>query len=140
MIQYIIKLPENADINLLSEEAQAAIQAFKGQFPSGQLIGSQAVDGYELRLIMADIDGEQFNEVLTEGYPVVDEEGEETLVDLGLDWEVLAEEKKQIDQTKLLPYMLNLPVFDEEGEQTGSEPVTDLTNKLQTFAGKKWVY
>lgn len=125
MKQFIIKLPEGTKLDLLDEDTQAAIKSFNGQFPSGVLVGSQAVDGYELKLIMGDITKEELNSA-TES--------------LGLDWVVVASEGDTINQELILPYMMDILVFDEEGEQTGSEPVTDITGKLQTYSGRDWSY
>jgi len=125
MKQFIIKLPEGAKLDLLDEGAQAAIKSFKGQFPSGVLVGSQAVDGYELKLIMADIDATVFQEQVEV---------------IGLDWTIVAVEDITINQSLILPYMMDTPLFDEDGEQTGSETVTDVTGKLQTYSGRQWGY
>jgi len=98
MKQFIIKLPEGTKLDLLDEETQAAVKSFKGQFPSGLLVGSQAVGGYELKLIMADIDATVF---------------EEQISAIGLDWAVVASEGVTIDQSLILPYMLDTPTFDD---------------------------
>jgi len=56
----------------------------------------------------------------------------------------LAVENETVDQSLLLPYFVDVPVFDfdDDGEyiQTGTEPVTELTDKLQVWAGKNWKY
>ena len=125
MKQFIIKLPAGSKLEELNEVAQKAIKAFKGQFPSGVLVGSQAIDGCELKLIMADIEATVFQEQIEA---------------IGLEWEILAFEGVSINQELILPYMLDTPLFDEDGKVSGSEPVLDVTGKLQTYAGRKWIY
>jgi hypothetical protein len=125
MKQFIIKLPENTELDSLSDEVKEAVKSFKGQFPKGVLVGSKSVDGYELKLIMGDITKEELNSAT------------ESLV---LDWVIIASEGDVINQELILPYMLDTPIFDDEGEQTGSTPVTDVTGKLQTYSGRNWSY
>ena len=44
-----------------------------------------------------------------------------------------------IDATTLNA-VTNNDLFDDEGDIIGTEPVSDLTGKIQTWAGKSWVY
>lgn len=68
-------------------------------------------------------------------------EGEDGTVErVDLDLVILAREDEIVDQSLLLPYFEDLPIFDENGEQIGTEPVTDLTGKIQAWAGKEWRY
>lgn len=137
MKQFIIKLPKGEKLTDLSEAAQEAVQAVNGQFPSGRVVGSHAVDGYELKLIMCNSTGSQLQDIFDTGFPSADENGEPTLIDLGLDWEVLAEEGTEINENLILPYLDYDIIYDEDGEILSSESKTDLTS-LQTYAGKKW--
>jgi len=125
MNQFIIKLPENEDLSLLSEESKIAIAQAKGQFPAGALVGTKAVDGYELKLVICNLDKGSF---------------QSSIVALGLDWEILAYQDEVIDQDKILPYMLPWRAYDNDGNEIDPVPETDITGKLQTYAGNKWIY
>lgn len=125
MKQFIIKLPEGTKLDELSAEIQAEISKAKGQFPSGLLVGSQPVNGYELKLIMCALSGPEFDEAM---------------VSLGLDWVVVADESLTIDQSLIIPYMMDALAFDDQGDVTGSSPVNDVTDKLQTYSGRNWSY
>jgi hypothetical protein len=140
MKQFIIKLPEGEELTSLSEETQSVIKRAQGQFPSGLLVGSKAVNGYELKLVMCNLEVSVFQSIITDGYPMINDDGEEVIINLGLDWEILASQNIAIDQSKILPYMIDLSIFNEEGELVSTAPVTNLTGKLQTYSGKKWMY
>lgn len=124
MKQFILSLPVDTDYQNFDEEVVEAIKAVKGQFPVGALVGSQPHNGYELKLVMSNGNKESL---------------ENSFLLLGLDWEVLAEEGVQIDQDPIMAFMVDVPLFDEDGEQIGSEPPTDLSS-LQTYAGRKWTF
>jgi len=140
MIQFIVELPEGTKAELLTEDAKNVLQTVNAQLSDERLCNTKSLDGFELRLIMADVDPVTFQELLTTDYNTVDESGEDVSIDLNLDWTLLANSTEKVDQELLIPYFVDDVIFDEEGEQTGSEPVTDITGKLQTFAGKKWIY
>lgn len=53
---------------------------------------------------------------------------------------IMAVEGEPIDQTPIRPFMLEEPLFDEDGEILEYIEATDLTGKLQTLAGRQWVY
>ena len=125
MRQYIIKVPESTLFDELSEEVQAAISNAKGQFPSGLLVGSQSVNGYKLKLLMCNLTIIEFDSAIGA---------------LGLDWNILTSENETVDQGLIIPFMLDVLTYNEDGEQVGSEPVTDVTNKLQTYSGRNWSY
>ena len=122
MKQFILSLPEGTSSDSFSDEVAEAIRAVRGQFPSGVVVGSQASNGYELKLVMANADKESL---------------ENSFFLLGLDWAVLAEEGVQIDESLILPFMADTPLFDEDGEQVGFKAMENLSS-LQTYAGKKW--
>jgi hypothetical protein len=123
--QMIIKIDEATEFDNLPEDQQADIQVAGVQWPESQMIGTQAVDGKVLILIVTTANETDL------GNMILSHE---------LDWEVLAVEGETINQSLLLPYYLDVPVFDEDGEQTGAEAITDLTGKIQTFAGHIWSY
>jgi hypothetical protein len=140
MIQFIVELPEDTKAELLSEDVKNVLQAFNAQLPDERLCNTKSVDGFELRLLMADVDPVTFQEVLALTYNTVDENDEDVSIDLGLEWDLLANSAEKVDQELLIPYFVDNVIFDEDGEQIDSEPVTDITGKLQSFAGKKWIY
>ncbi len=55
-----------------------------------------------------------------------------------LDWKVLITEKSKQAQAKLLKYFNKIPVYDDDGNQTGEESITDLKGRLHTIAGHSW--
>lgn len=140
MKQFIIKLPEGTKLDNLSDQVKDIIKHLRGEFPSNELVGSKTVDGYELKLIMANIDLESLNSILSQGYPMIDDDNEEVIVDLELDWEIMAAEGTVIEQSEILPFILDKLIFDSEGEIIDYQPVTDLTGILQTYAGHSWSY
>lgn len=139
MTQFIIKLPENSTFEGLSDAAREVILHVKGEFPIGELIGSKAVDGYVIKLLTCNLDRETFENILADGYLMMSDEGKEVMVDLELDWEVMASEGQTISQPEILPFMLDKLIF-EDGEIVDYQPVTDLTDILQTYAGHSWSY
>ena len=139
MNQFIIKLPENTLFDGFSDKAKEVIAHLKGQFPDGTLVGSKAVDGYELKLVMCNISLADFQSALTDGYPMIDDDGSQSMVDLGLDFEILAAEGVKISQDEILPFMLDKLIF-EGSEVVDYKPVTDLTGILQTYSGRIWTY
>jgi hypothetical protein len=136
----ILEVQEGADVALMPEELQRLINDVKGQFAEGLMLGTQPVNGMQLVLIDANLTLDEF-EALT-NLDVFDDDGNQIAFDLG--WSVLAVENELVDQSLLLPYFVDVPVFeiDADGEyvQTGTEAVTDLTGKLQVWAGKQWIY
>ena len=136
----ILEVNEGADIATMPEELQQAITSVRGEFAEGIMIGTQPVDGKQLLFINVDANRDQI-ETMTSA-DVFDEDGNQIAFDIG--WNVLAVENEVVDQSLLLPYFVDVPVFefDEEGEyiQAYAEQVTDLTGKLQVWAGKSWIY
>jgi hypothetical protein len=136
----ILEVNEGADIELMPEELKAAIAAVKGEFAEGIMIGTQPVDG--MQLLFINVNASKDDVLALTNSDVFDDNGKQVAFDLG--WSVLAVEDEIVDQSLLLPYFIDVPVFDidEEGEyvQTGTQPVTDLTGKLQVWAGKDWIY
>jgi hypothetical protein len=136
----ILEVNEGADIELMPDDLKAAIAAVKGEFAEGLMIGTQPVGGKQLLFINVNASKGDV-EALTNN-DLFDDDGKQIAFDLG--WSVLAVEDEIVDQSLLLPYFVDTPIFDfdENGEyvQIGTEPVTDLTGKLQVWAGKNWIY
>jgi hypothetical protein len=100
------------------------------------MIGTQPIDGKQLLFINVKASRLEVEAMTSQN--AFDDDGKQVAFDLG--WNVLAVENEIVDQSLLLPYFVDALMFDEEGEQVGTEPVTDLTNKLQVWAGKQWIY
>lgn len=142
MSMMILKIQEGAEFDYMPSELQKAITRAGVVWPESRLLGTSPIDGYQLILINAKVDGDTLEQWMNVEYPTgeLDESGQEIKIGFNLGWEVMAEEGRLVDQSILLPYFDDEPVFDEEGNVVGSEPVTDLTDKLQHWAGKRWTY
>jgi len=57
--------------------------------------------------------------------------------ELSLSWEVIAVEDEPLNIDEFQSYMNDIIQYDEEGEEIGSNPFSDLST-IQTFAGKRW--
>ena len=135
-MMFIIAIPEGTTFDAMPEALQKTIAKYKGVFADGRLVDTGVYEGKELRLINADIDATTLNAVTNND--LFDDDGNQYGFDL--DWDVLAVENETVDQSVLLNYWIDKPVFDDEGDIIGTEPVSDLTGKIQTWAGKSWVY
>jgi len=135
-MMFIIAIPEGTKFDAMPEALQKTIAKYKGVFADGRLVDTGVYLGKELRLINAEIDAATLNAVTNND--LFDEDGNQYGFDL--DWDVLAVENETVDQSVLLNYWIDKPVFDDEGDIIGTEPVSDLTGKIQTWAGKSWVY
>jgi len=135
-MMFIIAIPESTTFEEMPEALQKTIAKYKGVFADGRLVDTGVYLGKELRLINADIDATTLNAVTNND--LFDDDGNQYGFDL--DWDVLAVENETVDQSVLLNYWLDKPVFDDEGDIIGTEPASDLTGKIQTWAGKSWVY
>lgn len=133
---FIIAIPEGTEFKAMPEALQKTIAKYKGVFADGRLVDTGVYLGKELRLINAEIDATTLKAVTNND--LFDEDGNQYGFDL--DWDVLAVENETVDQSVLLNYWLDTNVFDDEGDIIGTEPVSDLTGKIQTWAGKSWVY
>lgn len=123
-MMYILKVPVGTDITTASEELQAAIRSVNGQYPESIMYGTEPVGGFQLVLIYANANKADI-EALIESFE--------------LDWFIVAAQGEQVNQSLLLPFFVDVVTIDASGNETFS-PVTDLTNKLQVFAGLSWVY
>jgi len=135
-MMFIIAIPEGTTFEAMPEALKKTIAKYKGVFADGRLVDTGVYLGKELRLINADIDAYQLATITNAD--LFDEEGNQYGFDLH--WEVLAAQDQVVDQDLLLDYWLDKPVLDDEGDIIGTEPVSDLTGKIQTLAGKSWVY
>jgi len=115
MKQMILKIDDDADINLMPEDLRKAISKTKIQWPQGQLIGTKSYYNKRLILILS---------------PIEPEEIESLFDDFDLAWSILAVEGEIVDQKPILKFM----------EDVDGEDVTDITGKLQIFAGHLWTY
>lgn len=134
----IVEIDESADFELLSDNLKTALSKADIQWPEKTLTNTRAVNGRRLILILSSESVEVLGGWISNGYPVTID-GEESLIDLGIDWNILASEGETIDQSLILPFVVDDVTFDEEETPTYT-PVTDLTGRLQTWAGRNWIY
>lgn len=123
-MMYIFEVPEGTDVTEAPEELQAAVQSVGGQWPEAMLPSTQPVDGRQIVLVWAKANKQEV-EALIESF--------------SLDWTIRAVEGEPIDQAALIPFFVDTVTIDEEENETFA-PVTDLTGKLQVFAGRSWEY
>ena len=138
MKQFILKTPEGLGLGSMSEAQLEAVSAFKGISPSDKVVGSSVVDGFEIQIVMANIDGATLQSVIDNGIPSTDENGDPILIDLELEWEILAEEGVEIDPDPILIFMDDINTYDEDGEITDTNPAT--IESLQTYSGRNWTF
>ena len=141
----IIAVRANPDLANLPEQAQQALNKVGFQYPEPQLLGTKTVANKKLILIESTTLPEELETLTYDGEETLDEEGNPISNNgLSFDIEVLAVENEVVDQSLLLPYFEDVPTFElnEDGElvETGTEPVADLTDKLQIWAGRRWIY
>ena len=88
----------------------------EGVNSAGQLVGSKSWYNKKLILALSDLTIEELED---------------------LDLSVIAIEGEPLSLSGFESYMNDILEFDEEGEETGSVPFSDLST-IQTFAGRKW--
>lgn len=132
----ILEIDESAEFDQMPEDLQAAIQKAGINWPESRLIGTSPIAGKRLILVNSKVDKATLTDLMNNDE--FDEQGNQVKFNLG--WSVVACENEPVDQSVLIPYFDDVPIFDDEGEQIGVEPVTDLTGKLQVWAGKKWMW
>lgn len=125
MKQMILKIDDDADFSEMPEDLQEMIRLTKITWPQSQLIGTKSYYNKRLILILSPIEKDLI---------------EALFIKFDLNWTILAVEGEAVDQDPLLGFMVDSLVFNEDGDQTGTEEITDLTGKLQTFAGHMWLY
>ena len=144
MIQLIVEIDEGMSASALPDEAQKKIAELGIQWNESTLIGTKAVEGKKLILLLSTIGGDELQEIMNEPFVIgQDEEGENIVEWFNLDWFVVAEEGILIDQSLLLPYFSDKVTIeiDEDGEETtGVETITDLNGIIQTYSGHKWMH
>lgn len=144
MIQLIVEIDEGMSASALPDEAQKKLADLGIQWNESTLIGTQAVEGKKLILLLSTIGGDELQEIMNEPFVIGEEEDGSKIYEwFDLDWFVVAEEGILIDQSLLLPYFKDTEVIkiDEDGEETtGVETITDLNGIIQTYSGHKWVY
>lgn len=111
------------------------------QWPEDRLLGTKSLGNKQLVLIDVPMTREQFASQLS--FDLIDKDGSPVLNDgepvtISLSWRVLAVENEPFDQSELLPYFKKRKVYDDDGNEIGTEEVTDLKGQLQYWAGKKW--
>lgn len=136
MSMMIVEVPESTEFALMPYELQRAIKRHKGEWIEPIMLGTEPLAGNKLIFAFAELDKTALETITNND--LFDGDGIQYGWDLG--WSVLAIEGESVDQSLLLPYFSDTPVFDEAGELTGTTPVIDLTNKLQVWAGREWVY
>lgn len=132
----ILEIQEGAEFDSMPQLLQKAISKAGIEWPESRLPGTSPANGRQLILVNSLVSKEQLSFLMNNDE--FDDKGNQIAFNLG--WSVLACEDEPVDQDLLLSYFDDTPVFDNEGNQIGSEPVTDLTNKLQHWAGKRWTY
>ena len=125
MKQFIIEIDEGTLFDGLPEDQKAAIRVAQIQWPDSVLHGTEPVDGRQLIMILTAVSASDIEGLIS---------------DYEYDWQIRAEEGVQVDQVTLIPFFSDTPVFDEDGEQTGAEPVTELTGKIQIYSGHQWTF
>ena len=129
---------------LIAKRLQEHIRKLKIEWPEDKMLGTKAIRNKQLVLITTPICRGELEKQFS--FPLLDKDDEPVLDDnnepitIQLDWNILACQRHPVDQAPLLPYFEAVPVFNEEGEQVGEEPVTDLTGKLQHWFGNNWIY
>lgn len=141
MIQMIIEIDSLAEFSQMPAELQKAIEKAGIVWDLNILSGTQPINGKKLILVLSKVDAETLNNWMNNSYPSGDFiDDQEVMFNFDLGWAILAVEDEKVDQSALLPYFINEPVFDEAGEVIGSIPVSDLTDRLPIWAGHNWTY
>jgi len=119
---------------------QEKITELKIQWNESTITGTKAVEGKKLILLLSSVGGDELQALMNEPFiSGQDDEGENIVEWFDLDWYVVAEESKPIDQSLLLPYFKD-KIIVEDGEEISSTPLTNLNGIIQTYAGHNWIY
>ena len=140
MIQLIVEIDEGTSAAALPAEVQEKITELKIQWNESTLVGTKIVEGKKLILLLSSVGGDELQALMNEPFiSGQDDEGENIVEWFDLDWYVVAEESKTIDQSLLLPYFKD-KITVEDGEEISSTPLTDLNGIIQTYSGHNWIY
>ena len=131
----ILKVAADFDFNNPPAQVLEAMQSAAIQFPESQMLGTKTYYAKKLILIMTKLSRGEITSWFNGAYPTPDGD-----VDLGLTWQVMADELTPVPQVPLLNFFEDVPVFDVDGNQTGTTPITDLEGNLQVYAGHKWIF
>jgi hypothetical protein len=138
--QMIIKIDNDLYSDDLSDAASAAIKQAAIEWPVKMIVSTKSYYNKKLLLVLSNVDSTTLQDWLDNGFPSYDENGDPTTLALGFNAEIMAIEGQTVDQAALLNYFEDEPITDENGDITGYQAVTDLTGKIQTYAGHKWTY
>lgn len=132
----ILEIDAQADFDLMSDELKKAVGAAQVEWDIGTISGSQEVLEKRLILVQTSASKQELTDLMnTDEF---DEEGNQIAFNLG--WSVVACEDEAIDESLILPYMVDQPVFDESGDILSYEPVISVKDSLPVYGGKKWTY
>ncbi len=143
--QMIVEIESETTLDNLSDELAQMINLGLIQWPENQLTNSKIVNDKRLILILSDVKPKKLERWISQGFKYRGKHNKHLLedevesIDLGISWNILAQEDKKIKQSDILPYIVDDVSYDEDENPTYT-PVTDLTGRLQTWAGKKWKY
>ena len=140
----IVEIDELTTLDNLSDELKQALNSGMIQWPENQMANTRIVDGKRLILILSHVKPNKLEQWLGDGFPYRSKSDKRAsdeleLVDLGVTWNILATEDKKIKQGDILPYIVDDISYNENDEPIYT-PVTDLTGRLQTWAGRNWIY
>jgi hypothetical protein len=139
MKQYILKIDASFSQDQLTSDDLFIFNILKIQWV-GQLIGTKAYYGKQLILCLIDADKETVEQVIKNGLKRTLDDGTEETVNLSFNVKVMAVEDEKIDQALLLDYFLPEEVYNSETGEFDSVEIDDLTNRIQTYAGRSWIY
>jgi len=140
MIQLIAEIDEGTSAAALPVEVQEKITELKIQWNESTLTGTKAVEGKKLILLLSSVGGDELQALMNEPFISGQDDENENIVEwFDLDWYVVAEESKPIDQSLLLPYFKD-KIIVENGEEISSTPLTNLNGIIQTYSGHNWIY
>ena len=140
MKMMIIKADQDYDINLIGEEEKKNIRTLGVKFTGQQITGSKFYYSKKLMLVMSNLDKAELTAAIEKGFNTFDDNGNEIVLDLGLNWKIVAVEGEKIDDYKIINFMDDIAVYSDEEEYLYDEKVTSAKGLLQTISGKEWIY
>lgn len=136
MNQVILEIKKSVKRQTLSDDIEEAIDLGHLQWPESLMTCTKSYGTKRLILTMTSLSKDELSAWLAGVFP---SKKKKQNVDLNVTWKILAFEGYVVNQTPLIKYMEDEPIIDEFGTIT-YVPVTDVTGKLQTYAGHKWTY